>query len=185
MPAQPSSSIEMPPAVPAEAPEFVQTVLAPIIAGDGDLVPVSKFPCDGTFPTATSQWGKAQHRPRDPRVGSRGLHPVRQVRHRLPARLDPNEGVRREPDGRARPPRSRQLRFAARTLARARWCRSRRLPKIAPAAACALRFARPRTSAKPAARRSTWRPSLRCARASARITSSSWACPSLIALNLI
>jgi pyruvate-ferredoxin/flavodoxin oxidoreductase len=42
--------------VPVEAPEFVQDVTAKIIAGDGDLLPVSAFPVDGTFPSATAQW---------------------------------------------------------------------------------------------------------------------------------
>ncbi len=54
----PTSDIEMPPVVPEEAPEFVQEVTAPIIAGDGDNIPVSKFPDDGTFPTATTRWEK-------------------------------------------------------------------------------------------------------------------------------
>ena len=44
--------------LPAEAPEFVQKTLAPIIAGEGDSVPVSLMPNDGTFPTATAQWEK-------------------------------------------------------------------------------------------------------------------------------
>ncbi|HUJ21139.1 MAG TPA: pyruvate:ferredoxin (flavodoxin) oxidoreductase [Bryobacteraceae bacterium] len=46
------------PAVPKEAPEFVQNVIAPIINGNGDLLPVSALPKDGTFPTATAQWEK-------------------------------------------------------------------------------------------------------------------------------
>jgi len=33
-------------------------VLGEIIAGRGDRLPVSAFPCDGTFPTATSRWEK-------------------------------------------------------------------------------------------------------------------------------
>ena len=44
--------------VPVEAPAFVQSVTAEIIAGRGDLLPVSALPVDGTFPTATSQWEK-------------------------------------------------------------------------------------------------------------------------------
>ena len=47
-----------PPAVPEAAPEFVQRVTALIIAGKGDRLPVSAFPVDGTWPTATSQWEK-------------------------------------------------------------------------------------------------------------------------------
>ncbi len=46
------------PAVPAEAPEFVQKVIAPMIAAQGDKLPVSAFPVDGTYPVATSQWEK-------------------------------------------------------------------------------------------------------------------------------
>ena len=40
------------------APEFVQRVLAPMMAGDGDSLPVSALPIDGTYPTGTSQWEK-------------------------------------------------------------------------------------------------------------------------------
>ena len=58
VPAKVTSTIELPPAVPAEAPEFVQRVTAEIIAGRGDLLPVSAMPVDGTYPTATSQWEK-------------------------------------------------------------------------------------------------------------------------------
>ncbi len=45
-------------AVPDAAPLFVKETLGPIIAGDGDSLPVSKMPVDGTFPTATTQWEK-------------------------------------------------------------------------------------------------------------------------------
>jgi len=47
-----------PPAVPAEAPAFVQRVTAAILAGQGDLLPVSAFPVDGTWPTGTARWEK-------------------------------------------------------------------------------------------------------------------------------
>ena len=53
-----TSQIELPPVVPPEAPEFVQKVTAEIIAGRGDLLPVSAFPVDGTWPSATTQWEK-------------------------------------------------------------------------------------------------------------------------------
>ena len=46
------------PMVPAAAPDFVQKVTASIIAGDGDDLPVSAMPVDGTFPSATAQWEK-------------------------------------------------------------------------------------------------------------------------------
>ena len=44
--------------VPPEAPEFVREVLGKIIAGDGDSLPVSAMPKDGTFPTGTTKWEK-------------------------------------------------------------------------------------------------------------------------------
>jgi pyruvate-ferredoxin/flavodoxin oxidoreductase len=44
------------PAVPEEAPDFVQRVTAMMIAGKGDLLPVSALPVDGTFPTDTARW---------------------------------------------------------------------------------------------------------------------------------
>ncbi|WP_173980044.1 pyruvate:ferredoxin (flavodoxin) oxidoreductase [Magnetospirillum sp. UT-4] len=45
-----------PPIVPAEAPEFVQRVTALMLAGKGDLLPVSAFPPDGTWPTGTARF---------------------------------------------------------------------------------------------------------------------------------
>ena len=44
--------------VPEEAPDFVQRVTAMMIAGKGDLLPVSAMPVDGTFPTDTARWEK-------------------------------------------------------------------------------------------------------------------------------
>lgn len=44
--------------IPQNAPEFVKNVTASIIAGKGDLLPVSVLPCDGTYPVGTSQWEK-------------------------------------------------------------------------------------------------------------------------------
>ena len=42
--------------VPVEAPDFVQRVTAEMIAGRGDLLPVSALPPDGAFPVGTSRW---------------------------------------------------------------------------------------------------------------------------------
>lgn len=53
-----TSVIDMPPVVSPEAPEYVQNVLAVIMASKGDSVPVSQMPCDGTFQTGTAQWEK-------------------------------------------------------------------------------------------------------------------------------
>jgi len=44
--------------VSGQAPDFVKNVLGKIIAGKGDDLPVSAFPCDGSFPTATAQYEK-------------------------------------------------------------------------------------------------------------------------------
>ncbi|MBI4865996.1 MAG: pyruvate:ferredoxin (flavodoxin) oxidoreductase [Candidatus Wallbacteria bacterium] len=53
-----SGGLRRPPAVPPEAPEFVQGVTATILAGRGDQLPVSAMPADGTYPTGTSRWEK-------------------------------------------------------------------------------------------------------------------------------
>jgi pyruvate-ferredoxin/flavodoxin oxidoreductase len=55
-PSQITSAFDLRPPVPAEAPAVVHQVLAPIITGRGDDLPVSKMPVDGTFPVATTQW---------------------------------------------------------------------------------------------------------------------------------
>ena len=53
-----TSTFDVRPPVPAQAPPFVQNVLAPIIQGHGDFLPVSALPIDGTFPSGTAQWEK-------------------------------------------------------------------------------------------------------------------------------
>lgn len=45
-------------AVADDAPDFVKNVLAKIISSEGDELPVSAFPVDGTYPSATTQWEK-------------------------------------------------------------------------------------------------------------------------------
>ena len=52
------ASVELAAIVPDEAPDFVKDVTARIMAGEGDLLPVSAFPVDGTFKTATTKWEK-------------------------------------------------------------------------------------------------------------------------------
>ncbi len=49
---------KLPPTVSEAAPEMVKRVVAPMIANKGDLLPVSAFPVDGTWPTGTTQWEK-------------------------------------------------------------------------------------------------------------------------------
>jgi pyruvate-ferredoxin/flavodoxin oxidoreductase len=60
--------VDVPPAVTASAgirhalaagaPDFVTRVTARMMAGEGDLLPVSALPVDGTFPTGTAQYEK-------------------------------------------------------------------------------------------------------------------------------
>ncbi|GAA0844958.1 pyruvate:ferredoxin (flavodoxin) oxidoreductase [Marinobacter szutsaonensis] len=47
-----------PPRVPEDAPDFVQKVTRLLLEGQGDKLPVSAFPPDGTWPTGTSQFEK-------------------------------------------------------------------------------------------------------------------------------
>jgi pyruvate-ferredoxin/flavodoxin oxidoreductase len=44
--------------VPDSAPAFVRNVTARMIAGDGNSLPVSALPVDGTYPSGTSRWEK-------------------------------------------------------------------------------------------------------------------------------
>jgi pyruvate-ferredoxin/flavodoxin oxidoreductase len=58
VPGEVTSALTMPPPVSPAAPPFVREVLAEMVAARGDRLPVSAFPKDGTFPTATAQWEK-------------------------------------------------------------------------------------------------------------------------------
>lgn len=53
-----TSKLQLLPAVPPQAPEFIQEVTAKIISGHGDEIPVSKMPIDGTYPLGTTKWEK-------------------------------------------------------------------------------------------------------------------------------
>ncbi len=53
-----TSTITRRPQVPEKAPEFVKEVLGKIIGLEGDDLPVSAFPVDGTYPSGTTQWEK-------------------------------------------------------------------------------------------------------------------------------
>jgi pyruvate-ferredoxin/flavodoxin oxidoreductase len=58
IPSEVTSSFSLPPVVSDRAPEFIQNVTAPIIAGKGDDLPVSKMPIDGTYPSGSAKWEK-------------------------------------------------------------------------------------------------------------------------------
>ena len=57
-PDAPTSTIRLKPIVPEDAPDFVQRITSLMLAGKGDLLPVSAFPVDGVWPTGTTQWEK-------------------------------------------------------------------------------------------------------------------------------
>lgn len=46
------------PLIADDAPDFVKKVTSVMLAGMGDLLPVSAFPPDGTWPTGTAKWEK-------------------------------------------------------------------------------------------------------------------------------
>jgi pyruvate-ferredoxin/flavodoxin oxidoreductase len=58
LPATDAGERPEPPRVPPDAPDFVQRVTARLLAGEGDLLPVSALPPDGVFPTGTARFEK-------------------------------------------------------------------------------------------------------------------------------
>ena len=58
MPATATSARSIEATVPDDAPEFVQRVTSLLMAGDGDRLPVSALPVDGTFPSGTAKYEK-------------------------------------------------------------------------------------------------------------------------------
>jgi pyruvate-ferredoxin/flavodoxin oxidoreductase len=58
VPEKADSKIRMAKPVPDAAPLFVKEVLGKMIAQNGDSLPVSALPIDGTFPSGTTQWEK-------------------------------------------------------------------------------------------------------------------------------
>ena len=58
LPAAVTASEQQKRIVSERAPKFVQEVTAEMMAGRGELIPVSMLPDDGTYPTATTQWEK-------------------------------------------------------------------------------------------------------------------------------
>ena len=58
VPAAVTTTATVPPLVPDDAPAFVRDVTARLLAGEGDLLPVSALPADGVFPTGTAAYEK-------------------------------------------------------------------------------------------------------------------------------
>ncbi len=53
-----TSTFDLRPPVVDNPPAFVKDVIAKMIAGEGDLIPVSKLPADGTYPSGTTRYEK-------------------------------------------------------------------------------------------------------------------------------
>ena len=53
-----NSTLRRRPAMPDAAPDFVREVEGKILVKQGDELPVSLLPCDGTYPTDTAKWEK-------------------------------------------------------------------------------------------------------------------------------
>ena len=56
VPGEATSAFDINPPVADDAPEFVKNVLGPMMALEGDSLPVSAFPEDGTYPSGTTQY---------------------------------------------------------------------------------------------------------------------------------
>ncbi len=58
VPGQVTSEHGVRPIVSGDAPDFMRKVSGVMLAGKGDLLPVSAFPIDGTWPMGTTRWEK-------------------------------------------------------------------------------------------------------------------------------
>jgi pyruvate-ferredoxin/flavodoxin oxidoreductase len=58
IPRSPTATRRRPPPVPPGAPPFVREVTGAMLAGDGDRLPVSALPVDGTYPGGTTAYEK-------------------------------------------------------------------------------------------------------------------------------
>ena len=93
VPSRPTGTLEILPAVPPRAPEFVRDVLGPIISGHGDELPVSALPPDGTFPTGTAKWEKRNIAMEIPVWDEPLCIQCGKVRARLPALCDSRQSL--------------------------------------------------------------------------------------------
>ncbi len=53
-----NDSSDIQPPIPDRAPAFIRDVLGKMLARQGDEIPVSALPCDGTYPSGTAKWEK-------------------------------------------------------------------------------------------------------------------------------
>ncbi len=141
LPAAASSNFDLAGASSDKAPKFVHDVLGQIAAGQGRPDSGERDSRRRRIPHRHGAVGEAQHRAVHSRVGQGSVHPVRQVRHGLPARRDSRQDLQ-SPSSATR----RRRLSSGPSPSGAAWSRSatrcRWLPKIAPAARCAWKFAR-------------------------------------------
>ncbi len=154
------------------APDFVQKVTAVMLAGKGDLLPVSAFPVDGTWPVATAKWEKRNIALEIPVWDSKVCIQCNQC-----ALVCPHAAIRAKVyDESALAGRAADVqvdavqgqRIQGPAASRSRWRR-----RTARAAICASTSARPRTAPIRSTRRSTCIRRRRCGTASASTTTSS------------
>ena len=147
-----------------------------MLAGEGDLLPVSAMPVDGTWPTGTARWEKRAIAQEHPDLGPEHLHRLRQVRDRLPAHRDPDQGLPARPSWTARrrasSPRRTTPATCPATGSPSRWRRT-----TAPAAGSASTSARPAARPRPSTSRSTWSRRSSTATRSGRTSTSSSTSP--------
>ena len=141
---------------PGEAPDFVQRVTAVMLAGKGDLLPVSAFPVDGTWPTGTAQWEKRNIAAEIP-----VWDPKLCIQCNKCALVCPHAAIRAkvyEPERSSDGAGDVQVRrLPGRRVQGLQATRSRSRRRTAPAARSASWSARPRTRRTRGTRRSTWR----------------------------
>ncbi|MEA5512099.1 pyruvate:ferredoxin (flavodoxin) oxidoreductase [Crocosphaera sp. UHCC 0190] len=53
-----NNASDIQPAIPDRAPAFIRDVLGKMLSRQGDDIPVSALPCDGTYPSGTAKWEK-------------------------------------------------------------------------------------------------------------------------------
>ena len=166
------------PTVPVQSPAFVKDVLAKMMTGDGDDLPVSALPVDGTYPTATTRWEKrniALEIPVwDPNVCIQCgkcvfVCPHATIRSKVydAAELANAPDTFKSADARLPEWKGQQI------------SRFKSPPRIARVAACAWTFARRATNPRPNSRPSTCGPSSRCAKRRSRTGISSCRMPEL------
>ena len=167
-----TSTFKRLPAVWGDVPDFVERVTGMIIAGKGDLLPVSALPVDGTFPTATAKYEKrsiALEIPMwDPKICIQcGLCSLVCPHAAIRTKAYPKESLNGRPG-------HVPSRWTTRAKSWRTTCsRSRSRPTTVPAAACASTSARPRARRRSSTRPSTWRRSWITSRRNRKTSSTS------------